>query len=150
MKYLRCLSPAVVLLLLSVTGLDMEHLQAENLNLLSPDEHKLVLNRGMRGIYLCRLSLPVWLFFPVCFSCGFGQKLNMIWENFQNTSLENHLIFFKRWIHSYLWLSVKITLVDVSLIPTSRSKSLIDSLMISIRSSEVICALLKGNLLENF
>ena len=48
----RWLPTAALLLLLSVARADMEHLQAENLNLLPPDEHKLVLNRGMRGIYL--------------------------------------------------------------------------------------------------
>lgn len=45
----------MALLLLSVAEVDMEHLQAENLNLIPPDEHNLVLNRGMRG----RLSLSV-------------------------------------------------------------------------------------------
>ncbi|TMS21089.1 Fibrinogen-like protein 1-like protein [Larimichthys crocea] len=48
MGCLRCWLPAVALLLLSVAEVDMEHLQAENLNLILPDEHNLVLNRGMR------------------------------------------------------------------------------------------------------
>lgn len=51
MKCVRCWLPAAALLLLSVTGVDMEHLQAENLNLLYPDAHNVVLNQGMRGIY---------------------------------------------------------------------------------------------------
>ncbi|KAF3701320.1 Fibrinogen-like protein 1-like protein [Channa argus] len=48
MKCLRCWLPAVALLLLSVAGVNMGHLQAENLSLLPPDKHNLVLNRGMR------------------------------------------------------------------------------------------------------
>lgn len=48
MKCLRCGLLAGLLLLLSLAGVDMEHLQAENLNLLPQHEHNLVLNRGMR------------------------------------------------------------------------------------------------------
>lgn len=57
MKCLRWWMPAVALLMLR--GVDMEHLQAENLNLIPPHEHKLVLNRGMRGIVLRTVSLSV-------------------------------------------------------------------------------------------
>lgn len=57
MKSLRWWMPAVALLMLG--GVDMEHLQAENLNLIPPHEHNLVLNRGMRGIDLRALSLSV-------------------------------------------------------------------------------------------
>lgn len=59
MKCSRCWLPAAALLLLGVAGVVMEHLQAENLNLISPDEHNLVLNPGMRGIYMLILSLSV-------------------------------------------------------------------------------------------
>ncbi|MEQ2176843.1 hypothetical protein XENOCAPTIV_024034 [Xenoophorus captivus] len=45
----RCWLPAVAtVLLLCVTGADMEHLQAENLNLLPIKVHNMVLNRGMK------------------------------------------------------------------------------------------------------
>lgn len=47
MAFLRLWVIAAALLMLS--GGDMEHLQAENLNLLHPHEHSLVLNRGIRG-----------------------------------------------------------------------------------------------------
>lgn len=50
MKCLRCCLPAGTLLLLSVAGVIMAHLQAENLNLLPQDKHNLVLNLGTRGI----------------------------------------------------------------------------------------------------
>lgn len=59
MQCVRCWLLAATLVLLSVAGVDMEYLQADNLNLLPPDEHNLVLNGGMRGIYLCRLLLSV-------------------------------------------------------------------------------------------
>lgn len=65
---MKCLSdwlPAAALLLLSVAAADMKHLQAENLNMIHSDEHQLVLNRGMRGIYRCALSLSD---FPFCFA----------------------------------------------------------------------------------
>lgn len=48
MKRWKCLVAAVAFLSLSVKGFDSEHLQAENLSLLPPDEHHLVLNRGMK------------------------------------------------------------------------------------------------------
>lgn len=52
MRCLRCWVPAAAaLLLLSAAGVNMEHLQAQNLHLLPPDEHILVRNREMRGIY---------------------------------------------------------------------------------------------------
>ncbi len=51
MKGLRRWLPAVALLLLSMAGVHMEHLQAVNLNIISPEDRDLVLNRGMRGIY---------------------------------------------------------------------------------------------------
>lgn len=38
-------------LLLDVTRVNTEHLQAENLNLLFPKQHNLVLNQGMKGRY---------------------------------------------------------------------------------------------------
>ncbi|MEQ2233503.1 hypothetical protein ILYODFUR_022507 [Ilyodon furcidens] len=45
----RCwLPPVATVLLLCVTGADMEHLQAENLNLLPINVHNMVLNRGMK------------------------------------------------------------------------------------------------------
>lgn len=47
--------------LLMLNGIDMEHLQAENLNLIPPHAHDLVLNRGMGGIYLQTLLLSVYL-----------------------------------------------------------------------------------------
>ncbi|KAG7237290.1 hypothetical protein INR49_032623 [Caranx melampygus] len=50
MKSLRCWLPTVALLLLSVATVNMEHLQAENLNLLPPQKHHLVLNRGMKEL----------------------------------------------------------------------------------------------------
>lgn len=62
---MKCLSdwlPAAALLLLSVAAADTKHLQAENLNMIHPDEHQLVLNRGMRGTYLCTLSLSDFSF----------------------------------------------------------------------------------------
>lgn len=50
--------PAVaIVLLLRATKAHMEDSQAENLNLLPVDEHNKVLNCGMKGIYLFRLSL---------------------------------------------------------------------------------------------
>lgn len=60
---MKCLSwwmPAVALLMLN--GTDMEHLQAENLNLIPPHAHDLVLNRGMGGIYFRTLLLSVRVF----------------------------------------------------------------------------------------
>lgn len=38
--------------LLMLSGVDMEHLHAENLNLLHPHEYNLVLNHGIRGTYV--------------------------------------------------------------------------------------------------
>lgn len=55
MVFLRWWVIAAALLMLS--GVDMEHLHAENLNLLHPHEHNLVLNRGIRGTYGYMLSL---------------------------------------------------------------------------------------------
>ncbi|KAG7510234.1 hypothetical protein JOB18_016574 [Solea senegalensis] len=48
MRRLRCRLQAATLLLLCVAGVTAEHLQAENLHLLPPDEHNLVRNRQMR------------------------------------------------------------------------------------------------------
>lgn len=56
MAFLRWWVTAAALLMLR--GVDMEHLHAENLNLLHPHEHNLVLNRGIRGTYVYMLSLP--------------------------------------------------------------------------------------------
>lgn len=52
MKRRMCwLLAEALLLLLGVTGVVGERLQAENLILLPPDAHDVVLNRGMRGAY---------------------------------------------------------------------------------------------------
>lgn len=74
MKCLRFCLPAVALLLLSVAGVNMAHLQAENLNLLPQDKHNLVLNRGMRGIRAC-----VDFHFQFDFSLPFLSVLNVCW-----------------------------------------------------------------------
>lgn len=50
MAFLSWLLIATALLMLS--GVDMEHLHAENLNLLHPHEHNLVLNGGFTGTYV--------------------------------------------------------------------------------------------------
>lgn len=47
MKCLRWWIPAVALLM--IRGVDMEDLKAENVNIIPPHEHNLVLNRGMKG-----------------------------------------------------------------------------------------------------
>lgn len=57
MAFLSWLLIATALLMLS--GVDMEHLHAENLNLLHPHEHNLVLNSGFTGTYVYRLSLSI-------------------------------------------------------------------------------------------
>lgn len=57
MAFLRWLLIATALLMLC--GVDMEHLHAENLNLLHPHEHNLVLNPGVTGTYVYRLSLSI-------------------------------------------------------------------------------------------
>lgn len=50
MAFLRWWVPTAALLMLG--GVDTEHLGAENLNLLHPREHHLVLNRGIKGTYV--------------------------------------------------------------------------------------------------
>lgn len=95
MTCLRCWLTAVALLLLSVARVNMEHLQAENLNLLPPDEHNLVLNRGMRGILVC-VSLSVWLVFLAVFLYDFP---NSGWWQYRAYTVWNSLtIAFKCWI----------------------------------------------------
>lgn len=63
MKSFRWWMLAVPLLLLR--RVDTEHLQAENLNVIRPHEHDLVLNRGTKGIF----SLSVMLSILTC-DCG--------------------------------------------------------------------------------
>lgn len=57
MGFLRWWVPAVALLMLR--GVDLEHLHAENLNLLHEHEYNLVLNHGTKGTYVLVLSLSV-------------------------------------------------------------------------------------------
>lgn len=56
MAFLRWWVIAAALLMLC--GVDMEHLHAENLNLIYPHEHNLVLNHGIKGNYVYMLLLP--------------------------------------------------------------------------------------------
>ena len=63
MKWWGCWLPTAAVLLLTVTGVDMEHLQAENLNILPPNKHNMVLNHGMAGIYLNFVSIFCLIFF---------------------------------------------------------------------------------------
>ncbi|KAF7201981.1 fibrinogen-like protein 1-like protein [Nothobranchius furzeri] len=50
MTWWRCWLSAVVPLLLSVSGANVEQLQAENLHLLLPEDHNTVLNSGMKVV----------------------------------------------------------------------------------------------------
>ena len=74
MKFLRWWMPAVTLLMLH--GVHMEDLQAENLNLIQPQDHSLVLNHGMRGTYLS--STFIFIIYVVgCLiivPCSWGMK----------------------------------------------------------------------------
>lgn len=79
---MRCLKRGLLaglLLLLSLAGVDMEHLQAENLNLLPQHEHNLVLNRGMRG-----KSMQVFHFSQLYVMFAFvGEAKCFLWRIFQ-------------------------------------------------------------------
>ena len=64
MRCWRYWVPAAVALmfLLCVAGTDMEHLKAENLHLLPPEEQNMVRNRDMRGTFVrvaCRFQFDL-------------------------------------------------------------------------------------------
>lgn len=57
------------MLLLSATGVKVEHLQAANLHLISPNDQNKVLNREMKGMHLCTFTFILTFY-------GVGLKKN--------------------------------------------------------------------------
>lgn len=110
--------PAVALLMLN--GIDMEHLHVENLNLIPPHAHDLVLNRGMEGIYWLTLLLSVYLF------CCLSNNNTLCWRVNCTACAESS----KLKVLNRLYLRPLASPLDVGHIPGCRPKLFSNSLMI--------------------